>query len=227
VRDVWNWLVKQWQDVRGNVKFWISTVVAAGAVAAIAALVHGLSFWQDVALIFLFSVILVWAVIASVYLAPRKPESSAITPENVEPAIRAWLDAFGLGTRKLTESAMHFAYEVRTHTGIPVAVLRTRGHPHYITLISKIEMAAGHKVVFDRLTEPEKAEFGRKLVLEAAKAKIAYETDATFEKLTIEKRIPITAELAEANLIDGIGEITFAALVMIATIAQSLESRAA
>jgi hypothetical protein len=94
-------------------------------------------------------------------------------------------------------------------------------------LVAKIAVTGEHKELFDKFPEPDKAGFRRKLVLEAAKAKIAFEADATFEILTIEKRMPITGELSEANLIDGIGEMNFAALVLIGTIGLELQGRAA
>lgn len=146
-------------------------------------------------------------------------QNSRITPENVEPRIREWLDAFSLGTRVLTEPAHHFAYEVMAHTGIPLAVLRTREHPRYITLLSKIGLGPEHKGLFDKLSPPDQKRFRIELMLDAAKAKIGYQADPTFENFSIEKRLPITSDLSEANLMDAIGEIHFSALVLLNTIA--------
>ncbi|PYK51878.1 MAG: hypothetical protein DME20_00540 [Verrucomicrobia bacterium] len=152
-------------------------------------------------------------------------KNSRITPENVEPRIREWLDAFSLGTRKLTEPAHHFAYEVMAHTGIPLVVLRTREHPRYITLFSKIGLGPKHMDLLNKLSQSDRARFKGELILQAAKAKIGYQADSTFENVTIEKRLPITSDLSEANLMDGISEIHFSALVIINTIALTLETR--
>jgi hypothetical protein len=156
--------------------------------------------------------------VASYYLW----QNSRITPENVEPRIREWLDAFSLGTRVLNEPAHHFAYEVMAHTGIPLVVVRTREHPRYITLLSKIGLGTEDKDSFDRLSEPEKKRFRIELNLEASKAKIGYQADSTFENLAIEKRLPITSDLSEANLMDAIGEIHFSTLVLINAMALRL-----
>jgi len=181
--------------------------------------------WQAMSTHYVFAILaaafFLIFVTASYYLW----QSSRITPENVEPRIREWLDAFSLGIRRLTEPAHHFAYEVTAHTGIPLVVLRTRDHPRYISLISTVGLGPNHKVLFDKLSEPDKTRFRNELVLEAAKAKIGYQTDSTFEKITIEKRLPITRDLTEANLIDGIGEIHFSALVIINTIGLALHTR--
>src|SRR6266478_675603 len=158
-------------------------------------------------------------ILASYYLW----QNSRITPENVEPRIREWLDAFSLGTRVLNEPAHHFAFEVMAASGIPLVVLRTRDHPRYITLLSKIGFGSEHKDLFDRLSETQKKRFRIELNLEASKAKIGYQADSTFENLAIEKRLPITSDLSEANLMDAIGEIHFSALVLLNTIALRLE----
>src|SRR6266545_3857299 len=149
-------------------------------------------------------------------------QNSRITPENVEPRIREWLDAFSLGTRVLNEPAHHFAFEVMAHTGIPLAVLRTREHPRYITLLSKIGLGPEHKGLFDRLSPPDQKRFRIELMLDAAKAKIGYQADPTFENFSIEKRLPITSDLSEANLMDAVGEIHFSALVLLNAIALRL-----
>ena len=158
-------------------------------------------------------------VLASYYLW----QNSRITPENVEPRIREWLDAFSLGTRVLNEPAHHFAYEVMAHTGIPLVVLRTRDHPRYITLLSKIGLGPEHTDLLNKLSKSDRKRFSAELILEAAKAKIGYQSDSTFENVAIEKRLPITSDLSEANLMDAISEIHFSALVVINTIALRLE----
>jgi len=108
-------------------------------------------------------------------------------------------------------------------TGIPIAVLRTKDHSHYITLASRIGVGPEHKAAFGKLSESEKNQFIRRVRREAAKAKIAYTPDANFETLTIEKRLPITNTFSEADLLDGIGEINFSTIIVIDTIASELE----
>ncbi len=138
-------------------------------------------------------------------------QNSRITPENVEP-------------RVLTEPAHHFAFEVMAHTGIPLAVLRTRDHPRYITLLSKIGLGPEHTDLLNKLSKSDRKRFSAELILEAAKAKIGYQADFTFENIAIEKRLPITSNLSEANLMDAISEIHFSTLVVINTMALKLRN---
>lgn len=117
----------------------------------------------------------------------------------------------------------HFGYEVTLVTGIPISVFRTISHPHYLTLVCVIEISPDHRNAYQRLSEAEQHRFIRKVRLEAAKAKIAYQPDDTWTKLAIERRIPITSNLTEAYLLDSLGEVNFAALVMIEMIGSLLE----
>jgi len=152
-----------------------------------------------------------------------KLSSSKITPVNIEPSIRQWLDAFGLGTKKLSEPSCFFAYEVTLQTGIPIVVLRTRQHPHYITLASKIGFGPEHKAEYDKLSELGKQQFMRRLRLEAVKVKTAYSFDANVDTLMIERRLPITNNFSEADLIDGLSEINFSAIIVLDTMVSELE----
>jgi len=54
----WNWLIKQWQDISGNVKFAILLLLGTGIMSAATALIHGLAGWQQVILVALFALTL-------------------------------------------------------------------------------------------------------------------------------------------------------------------------
>jgi hypothetical protein len=43
-----DWLLRQWQDIRGNFKFWLLGVIALGAMTAALAITRGLLLWQQV-----------------------------------------------------------------------------------------------------------------------------------------------------------------------------------
>src|SRR5438552_7304872 len=80
-------------------------------------------------------------------------DNSRITPENVRPRVRQWLDAFSLGNRWISDvqQRAHFGYEVTLVTGIPISVFRTIGHPHYLTLMCVIEISPEHRSAYQRL----------------------------------------------------------------------------
>jgi hypothetical protein len=152
-------------------------------------------------------------------------KSSRITPGNVHIKIREWLDAFALSVKKVSDPVCHFSFEVTTAVGIPLVIVRTKEHDQYITLAAKIEVSPPHKALFDQLPDIEKARFLHELSVEGAKARIAFSSVPGFGFVTIDKRIPITVTLTEADLLEGIGEINFSVIVIRGTIALALERR--
>jgi len=61
-----DWLLKQWNDVKGNVKFWalafvISSIVLPGAKY----MLDGIPLWRQIGVIVLFALCVTWAIVAS------------------------------------------------------------------------------------------------------------------------------------------------------------------
>jgi hypothetical protein len=155
-----------------------------------------------------------------------KYTSSTVTEKNVEQKIRGWIDAFSLQVQRRDSPACYFAFEVTLPTTIPVGVVRTKEHDHYITLVARVSLAPEHKALFDKLSNVGKMTFLFQLQLEAAKAKIALTPDKTLETLTIEKRIPIASTLTEGNLIESIQEVNFSAIIIRNTVGLKLDELA-
>jgi hypothetical protein len=133
--------------------------------------------------------------------------------------------AHAIQRQRLSEPSCHFAYKVELQTNVPVLILRTRDHDHYLTLISNVGFTPEQKTLFDNLSEPDKQAFIREIRLEAAKAKIATSLDRASYLWNIERRVPITAQLTEADLLDNLGEVNYSTLILIDTMAQALERR--
>jgi hypothetical protein len=222
---VQEFIIRLWQDVRGNVEFWILSLLAIGAVTAAALLTRGLLLWQQIVLLVLFAVLFGWAMVSTYRVGHPRPSTAAITPQNVESKITEWVDAFGLARQKLSDPSCLFAYKVSLLTNVPVLVLRTKDHDHYLTLISNVGFTPEQKTLFDNLSEPQKQAFIREMRLEAAKAKIATSLDRESYLWNIEKRVPITSQLTEADLLDNLGEVNFSALILIDTMVEALERR--
>jgi hypothetical protein len=51
------WLLKQWNDIKGNVKFATLGLVGSAAFTLVGLLTHGLTWWQRAILLFIFGVI--------------------------------------------------------------------------------------------------------------------------------------------------------------------------
>lgn len=70
------WLRKQWNDIKGNVKYGAIVFVAGVALTAVGILTHGLTWWQQSILLFVFGLVLAWAIAATV-LSIRRSKSNA------------------------------------------------------------------------------------------------------------------------------------------------------
>ena len=65
----------------------------------------------------------------------------------------------------------------------------------------------------------------KRRLLQAAKAKIGTSLDRSSFTWTIERRMPITAELTEADFMGNIDEVNYSALIMVDTIPTALRTQ--
>jgi len=223
---MFDWLERQWRDISGNVKFWILGLSGTALVAAAVALTHGLGLWQQIVLAFLFILLFGWAAIAT-YVAKRlgNQQPYAITSDNVQNRVRQWIDSFRVEHNVVSWPQWHFGYRVNFGR-VRVFVVRTTAHSDYLTLIARIGgIPATQRGTFERLTPQERTQFFGELALETAKAKIEFNADSSLAVIQIEKRIQITPELTESDLIEGLKEINFSATIIWSTIALRLGQR--
>ena len=68
---VTKWLLEQWNDIKGNVKFYVLCLCGTAGLALIGVLTHGLTWQQQAGLLFLFAAILAWAIVATVLAVAR------------------------------------------------------------------------------------------------------------------------------------------------------------
>ena len=87
---MYNWFLRQWRDISGNVKFWLLGVIGVAIVTATIALTHGLYLWQQVILSLIFLILFAWAVVATVAatrpkeVPPPPPPLNVTTTENIQ-----------------------------------------------------------------------------------------------------------------------------------------------
>jgi len=113
----------------------------------------------------------------------------------------------------------HWGFGV-TLQNLLVFVARTKGHSDHLVFTTTIApMTTEQRESFNALSGPEKEKFHRQLALETAKAKIQFYSDPSLSEIRIDKGIPITSKLAAADVIDGISEIYFSAIIIRNTIA--------
>ena len=218
----WNWLIKQWQDISGNVKFAILLLLGTGIMSAATALIHGLAGWQQVILVALFALTLGWALFATFRGSRTKSSASVVTTENVESYVRQWLDNFGITTKRLPRSEQyHFSYLVTYPDTLPILVSRVVTRDQYLTVQGTVELSKEHKELFDKSSEPEKKRFILELRVEVSRAKIHTNWEAPL-KITVAKMLPI-ATLTEGELIEQMDGVHEGMQLVIDTINLGLE----
>jgi hypothetical protein len=65
------WLLRQWNDIKGNVKFYALGLAGSAILTTVGLLTHGLKWWQQATLLFIFGAVLVWAITATVLAVIR------------------------------------------------------------------------------------------------------------------------------------------------------------
>lgn len=60
-----SWLKRQWDDVKGNVKFYVLTLIATGVVTGGVVVTRSLQWWQQAILVACFVLLVAWGAIAT------------------------------------------------------------------------------------------------------------------------------------------------------------------
>jgi hypothetical protein len=95
-QDMRDFLLRQWNDIRGNVKYGLLLTALTLMLIGFTTLTHGLMWWQQACLVAIFSVVFVWAIAATVVAREESKKqikqtkegdnAPATTPE--QPALR-------------------------------------------------------------------------------------------------------------------------------------------
>jgi hypothetical protein len=130
-----SWLVKQWKEVSGNVKFGVLLLLGTGIMSGATALTHRLETWQQIALVALFAVMFCWALIATFVARRQKQGGFIVTQENLESYVRQWLDDFHVTVKKLPKNdQLAFAYQVDYEDGTHVTIFHPKERYQYLAI---------------------------------------------------------------------------------------------
>ena len=104
------WLQRQWNDIKGNVKFWILSFVVVATMTGAVAITHGLALWQQVVIMLMFTVLLVWSVAATASLAALESHgvhSSLPVDPLIEQGIQEEFDSLTLAEKVALRGYLH------------------------------------------------------------------------------------------------------------------------
>jgi hypothetical protein len=171
------------------------------------------------------TVFLTISVLALLLGLVMKWEEKKVTPGNIKGKLRDWLDAFQLPAQRITPAHAHFGWQVTLATRLNVWLLRTEAHDRYITLLSSISPPQNQLDVFNQLNDAAREQFWRTLILETSRSKIYFRprVQNNIQQLLIERMVPITPELSEADVMQALREMDFSAAFLFNLIGLFLE----
>jgi hypothetical protein len=79
------WFKRQWDEIKGNAKFYCVMMILSGTWAVITLVIRGLLWWQQAIVGICFSAVFAWAAIATWILPHRGQIESSDTPQSAAP----------------------------------------------------------------------------------------------------------------------------------------------
>ena len=103
--------------------FRVLCLVGAVVLGRVAVIAQRLEPWQDFWVVFLFSVLLIWAAVAT-FIA-RSHFAQRVSKENIEARLNEWILKFRFASQKLADSSGYrFAYRVTAADGQAIVIGR-------------------------------------------------------------------------------------------------------
>lgn len=118
------------------------------------------------------------------------------THKRLEGDIRGWLDAFRYSVKREADDQANFKFLATPELGFPVTIINAKEREHYVIIGGRIELGQEDKLFFNRLTPNEQLSLRSNvaLILSRSRASFSFVPD---NEITIERRVPITADLTE------------------------------
>jgi hypothetical protein len=200
----WQWL---WQGLLTN---WLAALVVAIGTFLVAYLKAKRPSWANVVLYglaaFCLLVVSFWAFKSMAVLPKEIPQ---VTANNVETNIRAWLDHFQLGTKKISDPDSHFSYIVTLRNGTLVTLKHVKNFDNYITLLANLEISPEQKIQLAGLKKEQLNLLIHEVVLELSRTKAEGMILNPLQNVLLERRVPITNNLTEDIFIERLNEVGF------------------
>jgi hypothetical protein len=116
------WWLIQWQDMKGNIKYWIALFLLSLAVSGAALLTRGLLWWQQFGLMVIFLALFAWAVIATI-----KAHNSAASVRKIPAVPKITIEVADIRQTFINRGA-RATWTEREH-GFQAMVVSFRNHP--------------------------------------------------------------------------------------------------
>jgi hypothetical protein len=197
-----NWNVF-WEKQRPSFFFGVLCLVGAVAHGRVAVIAQKLDPWQDFWVVFLFSLSLIWAALAT--FVGRSHLVQAVSSENVEARLNEWILKFRFVNQKLADSlGYRFAYRITAREGQVVVIGQPAKLDNYLRYRTDVAVIERHRRVLNDLGENGRRRFMIEYTAECAKARVQISARALPLTVKIERTLPITRHLNADDLWAGL-----------------------
>jgi hypothetical protein len=189
-----------WAKQRPRFDLAVLCLLGAIALGRVAVLAQGLQTWQNFWIVFLFSLCLMWAAIAT--FVARERIGEPVSPENVEGRLNEWIRKFRFPNQKLADSAGYrFAYRITAPDGQVVVIGRPTASDNSLRFKTDVMILERHRRALNDIGESGRKRFMVEYMAECSRARVQI-TSARALPFTvrIERTVPITRELSDNAL---------------------------
>lgn len=148
------------------------------------------------------------------------------TSKNIEGRIRTWVDAFGLGLRKLSSEEVGqdrlFGFVITLRNGVQIMVEQHMKLPHYLMLQTSV-LSAQMLEGLGKLSEEHVIKLAQDLRVEMARAGMGYVIEEPLKSLTLRKRVSITTKLTEDIFVENLDAVEATFVLLRETIKQRIK----
>jgi len=189
-----------WAKQRPRFVLGVLCLFGAIALGRVAVLAQGLESWQNFWIVFLFSLCLIWAAIAT--FVARERIGQPVSSENVEGRLNEWIQKFRFPNQKLADSAGYrFAYRITAPDGQVMVIGRPTTSDNALRFKTDVMILERHRRALNDLGESGRKRFMVEYMAECSRARVQI-TSARALPFTvrIERTVPITRDLSDNAL---------------------------
>ncbi len=211
-----------WEKQRPSFLFGVLCLVGAVALGRVAVIAQRLDPWQDFWVVFLFSLFLIWATIAT--FVGRSHLSQTVSSENIETRLNEWILKFRFANQKLADSSGYrFAYRITAPDGQVIVIGRPAKLDNYLRYRTDVTVLERHRRALNDLGENGRRRFTIEYMAECAKARVHITARTLPLTVRIERTLPITRHLNADDLWTGLEALLHDVVIAVTHIDLCLE----
>jgi hypothetical protein len=189
-----------WENQRGRLLVGLLYLAGAIALARAAVIAQALDPWEEFWIVFLFSLFLIWAAVATYFAKDRL--SPPVSGQNVEERLQEWIQKSRFPNQKMADSTSYrFAYRITTPDSQAIIIGRPTSLDSSLRYRTDVTIPERHRRILNDIGEAGRRRFIIDYLAECARAR-AHVTSTRALPLTvrIERTLPITRGLGGEEL---------------------------